>query len=97
MQTERLLALPLIEAVFIPWILPRSGRALLNKSTDIWERTACGSVLLGAPMTNAPTKALQSGLPETLLALSNRTSRSCLWFPANSRLTFQPRRELGCA
>jgi SAM-dependent methyltransferase len=54
-----------------------------------------GSVLSEMPMTNASTKALQSGLPETLLALSNRTSRFCLWFPANSRLTFQPRRELG--
>jgi 2-polyprenyl-3-methyl-5-hydroxy-6-metoxy-1,4-benzoquinol methylase len=74
-----------------------SAKALLNKSKAIWKRTAYGSVLSETPMRNVWPKALQSGVPETLLALSNRTSRSYRWFPATSRPTFRSRRELGCA
>ena len=48
-------------------------------------------------MTNTQTKALQNGLPETSLALSNRTLRFCLWFQAISKHIFQSRRELGFA
>ena len=59
------------------------------------EETAYGSVLLGAPMSNVLAKALQSGLPETLLALSNRTSRFFRWFPATSRPPSSPAESLG--
>ena len=41
---ERRLALLLIEAASIRWILPVNGRALPNRSTDIWKRTDYGSV-----------------------------------------------------